>query len=431
MKREHKRRAQIHGGPGLGNGLGSRSGVGFPAPMQPQRFDPVTQSAKAIGNAASKVGRIGRWLTNTISLAGMADKTKPRRTAAAPGSSAGIESMPGIDKPPTADEVRIQWTDYGPDGVEINESGSLDELCASTRPDWAQVRWINVDGLHPYVVNRLREVYGFHTLAAEDVMRTPQRPKLETFENNLFVVARMLTLQEGTLRQEQVSFFLFADTVITFQEEKGDVWDPIRARLQKPTARLRTLGSSYLLYALLDALVDHCFPILENYGEILEDLEIAVLDDPKPEVQRHIHRIKRELAVLRRVLWPLREVVNELQRDETEEVAPAVKAFMRDVYDHAVQVMDILETYREQAGGLNDLYMSAVSNRMNEIMKVLTIMSALFIPITFVAGVYGMNFEHIPELSWKYSYAVFWVVCVTIVTGLTFYFWRKGWLGHK
>ena len=187
------------------------------------------------------------------------------------------------------------------------------------------------------------------------------------------------------------------------------------------------MGSSYLLYALLDALVDHCFPILENYGELLEELEAAVLDDPKPEVQGQIYRVKRELAILRRVLWPLREVVNELQRDDTEEIAAPVRAYMRDVYDHAVQVMDILESYREQAGGLNDLYMASVANRMNEIMKVLTLMASFFIPITFVAGVYGMNFEHIPELSWKYSYAGFWAICLAIAGALLWYFRRRGW----
>ena len=237
----------------------------------------------------------------------------------------------------------------------------------------------------------------------------------------------MLAMEKGALRQEQVSFFLFEGTVITFQEFQGDVWDPIRTRLLKSGSRIRSMGSSYLLYALLDALVDHCFPILENYGELIEELEAAVLDEPKPDVQGKIYRVKRELAVLRRVLWPLREVVNELQRDDTEEIAAPVRAYMRDVYDHEVQVMDILETYREQAGGLNDLYMASVANRMNEIMKVLTIMASFFIPITFVAGVYGMNFEHIPELSWKYSYAGFWAICLTVVGSLLWYFRRKGW----
>jgi magnesium transporter len=188
---------------------------------------------------------------------------------------------------------------------------------------------------------------------------------------------------------------------------------------------------TYLLYALLDAVVDHCFPILESYGELLDQLETEILENPGPRVQQKLLAIKRDLALLRRVLWPLREVVNHLQRDETEEIPREVKAFMRDVYDHAVQVMDIVETYREMAGGLNDLYMSSVGNRMNEIMKVLTIMASFFIPITFVAGVYGMNFEYIPELGWKYSYAVFWAICASVVGVLLLYFRRKGWLGGK
>ena len=191
------------------------------------------------------------------------------------------------------------------------------------------------------------------------------------------------------------------------------------------------MGAGYLLYALLDAVVDHTFPILESYGDMLEELEAAVLDNPRPEIQQKIHRIKRELGMLRRVLWPLREVVNDLHRGDNDEIPDSVTPFLRDVYDHAVQVMEIVESYREQAGGLNDLYMSAISNRMNEIMKVLTIMASFFIPITFVAGVYGMNFEYIPELAWKYSYAGFWGVCISIVLGLLVFFWRRGWLGGK
>jgi magnesium transporter len=336
-----------------------------------------------------------------------------------------------VETPPAAGTVRMQCVDYGPERAEFSEPTDLHVLLNAPRPDWCRVRWINIDGLHPYVVNQLRLRFGFHTLAAEDVLRVPQRPKLETFEGHLFIVARMLTLNEGTLASEQVSFFLFKDTLITFQETEGDIWEPIRQRIQKPGSRLRTFDPSYLLYALLDAVVDHCFPILESYGEILEALEDEVMENPTPRVQRRLHGIKRELAQLRRVIWPLREVVNELHREETEEIAPAVKTYMRDVYDHAVQVMDIVESCREMAGGLNDLYMSAVSNRMNEIMKVLTIMASFFIPITFVAGVYGMNFENLPELHWKYSYAAFWGICLAIIASLAFFFYRKGWLGRK
>jgi magnesium transporter len=241
----------------------------------------------------------------------------------------------------------------------------------------------------------------------------------------------MLMWKDASLHHEQLSIFLFKETVITFQETQGDCWDPIRQRIQKPSSRLRSHDTSYLVYALLDAVVDHCFPILENYGELLEKLESKILEEPTPKVQRRLHSLKRELAMLRRVVWPLRELVRELHHEDTEEIAPAVKAYMRDVYDHAVQVMDIVETYREMAASLNDLYMSAVGNRMNEIMKVLTIMASVFIPITFVAGVYGMNFAFIPELGWRYSYAIFWIVCGTVVLGLLFFFWRRGWIGGR
>jgi len=392
-----------------------------------QTIDKVSGGATQL---VGSVGELGRLIGGTLRLPGLRAPSQgnPR---VPPGSTPGIESIADVDKPPVAGAVRIQSVDYGPDRAEFTEPPDLNALLNAPRPEWCSVRWINVDGLHPYVVNQLRLKYGFHTLAAEDVLRIPQRPKLETFDGHLFIVARMLTLKEGSLASEQVSFFLFKDTLITFQETQGDIWEPIRQRIQKQGSRLRTFDPSYLLYALLDAVVDHCFPILESYGELLESLENEVMENPTPRVQRRLHGVKRELAQLRRVIWPLREVVNELHRDETEEIAHAVKAYMRDVYDHAVQVMDIVESCREMAGGLNDLYMSAVSNRMNEIMKVLTIMASFFIPITFVAGVYGMNFDNIPELHWKYSYAVFWFICISVTGALSVFFYRKGWLGGK
>lgn len=376
------------------------------------------------------VGELGRRLSGSLRLPGLRSAS-PGSPRVPPGSTPGIESIADVDKPPAAGTVRIKSVDYGPDRAEFTEPPDLNTFLDVPRPEWCRVRWINVDGLHPYVVNQLRARFGFHTLAAEDVLRVPQRPKLETFEGHLFIVARMLTLKDGALTSEQVSFFLFKDTLITFQEVGGDIWEPIRQRIQKPGSRLRTFDPSYLLYALLDAVVDHCFPILESYGELLEGLEDEVMENPTPRVQRRLHGLKRELAQLRRVIWPLREVVNELHRAETEGIAPAVKTYMRDVYDHAVQIMDIVESCREMAAGLNDLYMSAVSNRMNEIMKVLTIMASFFIPITFVAGVYGMNFDTIPELHWKHSYAAFWVICLSIIGALAYFFYRKGWIGKR
>jgi len=384
-------------------------------------------------NLEAALGKLGRQLTAQIRLPGLKSGSggPSQREAPMPGAAPGIESIANVDQPPAPGAVRIRCADYGPERVEFRDVEDLAALLSEPRPEWCRVRWLNVDGLNPYVVNQLRATFGFHTLAAEDVLRIPQRPKLETYEGYLFIVARMLMFSGEALHSEQVSFFLFKDTLITFQETAGDVWDPIRQRLQKAGSRLRTLGSSYLLYALLDAVVDHCFPMLEHYGERLEGLENEILASPTTRVQRRLHAIKRELALLRRVIWPMREVMNELHREETEAIAPEVKAYMRDVYDHAVQVMDIVENCREMTGGLHDLYMSAVSNRMNEVMKVLTIMASFFIPITFVAGVYGMNFEVLPELHWKYSYAAFWVICISITVLLAIYFWRKGWLGGK
>jgi len=388
----------------------------------------TTDSLKLTADSIKKVGAASRWLMSNL---GFAASTESAPSAPIkPGEAPGIESMPGVDTAPEPDVVRVQWTDYAEERIEWQE-GSLTDFLASPRPAWSTHRWVNVTGLHPYAVNQLRQKYQFHTLVAEDVMRTSQRPKVESFDHYIFSVVRMMRMEESQLVQEQVSMFLFEKTILTFQETPGDVWGPIRERLNRGGGRLRKYPPAYLFYALLDAVVDHFFPILESYGQQLEELEDLVLDDPGPAVQRAIHGTKRELSILRRVMWPLREVAHELQRSENQLLAGEVQAFFRDVYDHALQIIEVVEMHREQAASLNDLYMSAVGNRMNEIMKVLTIMASFFIPITFVAGVYGMNFEHIPELGWHYSYFVFWGVCTTIVVALGVYFWRRGWIGRK
>lgn len=387
----------------------------------------TTDSLKLTADSLKKVGAASRWLMSNLGFAGSTEASGAATVT--PGESPGIESMPGVDEAPAPEAVKVQWTDFTTDKIEWRE-GTLEEFVGSKRPSWSTHRWVNVTGLHPYAVNQLRQKYHFHTLAAEDVMRTSQRPKVELFDHYIFSVVRMMRMEGTQLMQEQVSMFLFEKTILTFQESPGDVWGPIRDRLKRGGGRLRNYPPAYLFYTLLDAVVDHFFPILESYGQRLEDLEDLVLGDPGPAVQQAIHGTKRELSILRRVMWPLREVANELHRSETKLIDPETRTFVRDVYDHALQIIEIVEMHREQAGSLNDLYMSAVGNRMNEIMKVLTIMASFFIPITFVAGVYGMNFEHIPELGWHYSYFVFWGVCVTIVIGLGIFFWRKGWIGR-
>lgn len=387
---------------------------------------PAEALSKSVDVATGIVGTLGRALGSSLRLPGLGVDVR-RASKAPPGSSPGIESLLDDTAPPAEGSIGIHCVQYSEAKLESFEVTDLQGFLAEPRPDWVKVRWINVDGLHPHIVNLFRATFGFHTLAAEDVLRTPQRPKLEDYDTYLFIVMHMLSLDELKVSDEQVSLFFYSDTLITFQEREGDIWDPVRERLKNPESRLRNQDVSYLLYTLLDALVDHCFPLLEKYGDQLESLEDQILTNPAHESQRRIHAVKRELSLLRRVLWPTREVINTLQREETSEVSPYTRTYMRDVYDHTIQVMDVLETYREMAGGLNDLYMSVVSNRMNEVMKVLTLMASFFIPITFLAGVYGMNFEHIPELAWPYSYAVFWGVCLLTVGGLASYFFRKGW----
>jgi len=252
---------------------------------------------------------------------------------------------------------------------------------------------------------------------------------LEDYDDYLFIVMQMMKNVDQSMNNEQVSFLVYPGLVITFQERSGDVWDPLRQRMKNAASRIRNNDSSYLLYSLLDAIIDHCFPILEHYGDRLEELEDRILEEVHTSQQRELHGIKRELAMLRRILWPTRELIATLLRPETEEISAYAKHYMRDVYDHGIQVMDILETYREMAASLNDLYMSSMGNRMNEIMKVLTIMASFFIPTTFIAGVYGMNFEYIPELSLPYGYAFFWCITIGMIGGMAWYFWRKGWIG--
>lgn len=376
----------------------------------------------------SSVNRVGRLFGSAF----LGTSTPPAEISAPPppGSSPGIESLEDVGTPPAPGKIRIQAIDYGSETLSFQAISNLQEWLEHPPAQKTTVRWINVDGLHPWVIDQLRRKLGFHTLAAEDVLRIPQRPKLDDYENGLYIVVRMIQLEDTRIKSEQVSLFLFENTVLTFQERPGDVWDPIRTRLERQDSRIRSQGAAYLAYALLDAIVDHCFPILEQFGDHLEDLEQEILSNATPAVQHRILGAKRDLAMLRRILWPMREITNTLQSETQPRIPRTVKAFLRDVQDHTIQLIDILESYREMVAGLNDLYMSVVSNRMNETMKVLTIMASFFIPITFVAGVYGMNFDHIPELHWKHSYLVFWLVCLAIVVSLLLYFRKKGWMGR-
>jgi magnesium transporter len=382
---------------------------------------------------------LGTAVGTVRSLMGLHSRPYPKRT---PGTQAGIEPQEltkMAEKRAATEPAFVTCIDYCQGRAEFQEITDLEDFIIHNRPEWSEVRWINVDGLSdPDVIRAFAERYDLHPLAIEDVLHVPQRPKIETYpargeiHGRVFVVARMIRMlgddgRNRELRGEQVSLFLGRKTVLSFQERHdGDIFDPIRARIKTTGSRIRENDASFLLYAMLDAVVDHCFPILEHYSDQLEDMEDDVLERPSKEVIARIHSIKRELLLLRRTAWPMREVINALAREHHECLSANTQTYLRDVYDHSVQIIDMVETYREFATGLTETYMSAMSNRMNEVMKVLTIMTTIFVPLTFLAGVYGMNFEHLPELQWQYGYLTFWGICITTAAGMIAWFkWRK------
>jgi magnesium transporter len=333
--------------------------------------------------------------------------------------------------------VKMTCTDYSPERYEVKEidSRGLVGFLEGHRPDWSKVRWVDVDGVgNSAVVAGLAKKYGLHPLAIEDVVAVGQRPKVDfypasgEFQARLFMVMRMVMLNGEKLQVEQISLFAGHKTVLTFQETSGDVWDPIRQRIAKAGSRLRENDASFLVYSLVDAVVDHCFPILEFLGERLESLEKRILENPTPDALRDIYRLKRELLTLRRSVWPMREVVHQLQGETNECFSETSRTYMRDVYDHVVQIIDVIEAYRETAMGLTETYMTVIGNRMNQIMKVLTIIGTIFIPLTFLAGVYGMNFKYIPELEQKWAYPAFWAVCIVLAGGMLAWFRKQKWL---
>ena len=348
-----------------------------------------------------------------------------------PGARPGID-LAELAAMPTC-EAPVTCIDYSADRVEKRIITNFEEFILSRRESWVKVRWINVDGLDPVGIRALAIKYGFHPLAIEDLMLGNQRPKLESYTAEggrppyLFLIVRMIQLMSDQLESEQISMFVGKQLVVTIQESPGDIWDPIRERIEKPNSRLREQDASYLAYTLLDAIVDHCFPVLEYYGDRLEELEDLVLQNPSRDTITQIHDVKRELLLLRRAIWPMREVVNGMQREPHEAMNDTTRTYLRDVYDHLIQIMDIIETYREVGTSLTETYMTSMSNRLSEVMKVLTVIGTIFIPLTFLAGVYGMNMP-IPENHYAISYPIFWGVCLAIGGGMLMWFRKRGWL---
>jgi len=293
-----------------------------------------------------------------------------------------------------------------------------------------QTSWINIEGLnHPEVIRELGELYQLHPLVQEDILNTDHRPKIEVHQDYLYIVVKILQFDDSSksLRSEQLSLIVGDDYLLSFQEGHSDLFTSVLDRL-RAGRKIRTMGPDYLAYALIDVVVDNYFVLLEKLGDAIEDVEDELLQDPGPETLRRIHHYKREMLMARKMVWPLREVLSSLSRDESVILSPEIRVYLRDVYDHTIHIIDNVDTLRDLLSGMLDLYMSSASQRMNEIMKMLTLFATIFMPLTFISGVYGMNFKFMPELEWHWGYPLVMVVMAATAAGLLFYFkWRR-WL---
>ena len=291
------------------------------------------------------------------------------------------------------------------------------------------VKWINVDGIHKVeLIEAIGKKYHIHPLTLEDIANTAQRPKFEDYDNYVVAIMKML-YYDTELRSEQLSIVLMKGMVISFQEvHGGDAFDLIRNRLRTGKGRIRKMQADYLAYALIDAVVDYYFSILEKIGDKIELLEEDLISNPTKETMHELHAMKREMIFLRKAVWPIRELINNLERSETELITPSTDIYLRDLHDHAIRVIDTVETYRDLLSGMMDIYLSSVSNKMNEVMKVLTIITTIFVPVTFIAGVYGMNFDNMPELHSRWGYAATWAVMLSSIISLLIYFRKKKWM---
>ena len=325
--------------------------------------------------------------------------------------------------------TKLSLINYDPEQLQEKKLASIDE--SFSYKDTPPVTWINIEGLHEIdIIEKIGHHFGIHPLTLEDIVNTGQRPKAEDFDDYVFIVFKMLFYDDADthITSEQVSLVLGAHFLISFQEKEGDVFNLVRERIRKAKVRIRRSGTDYLTYALIDATVDHYFFILEKVGEKLEKIEEELLENPQPQTLESIHKLKREMIYFRKQVWPIRELLNHLIHEESRMVQESSHIFFRDIYDHTIQVIDTIESMRDVLTGMLDLYLSTLSNKMNEVMKVLTIMATIFIPLTFVAGIYGMNFKFMPELEWKWSYPTLWGVLVAIFILMLFWFKRKRWL---
>jgi len=349
-------------------------------------------------------------------------KKKSKKVGLPPGSIVHIGNK-------RAEKTKITIVDYNEEQFQEKEVKTVKECCPyKEKPT---ITWINIDGVHEVkIIEELGKIYNFHPLILEDIVDTDQRPKIKDFGDYIFIILKMhyYDKENNEIKIEQVSLIFGKNYIISFQEREGDVFDSIRERIRNNIGRIRKARADYLIYALMDAIIDNYFTILEKLGEETEDLEAKVIKDPVPANLQIIYKLKSELIFLRKSVWPLREVISILEKGESVLIDKSTNIYLRDIYGHTIQVMDTVETLRDVISGTLDVYLSSVSNKMNEIMKVLTIIATIFIPLTFIAGVYGMNFQYMPELKWVWAYPLILSVMLIIGIVMVIFFKRRKWM---
>jgi magnesium transporter len=327
-----------------------------------------------------------------------------------------------------AEQVRITVTEYTETEFREREIAAVEDIFpVAPAPS---ITWINVDGLHDTaVIEKIGEHFNLHSLMLEDVLNTEQRPKTEDFGEYLYVVLKDVTYDSAVreAKAEQVSIIIGKNFVLSLQEQESRTYEPIKDRLRHSKGKIRRMGADFLAYSLLDTIVDNYFVVLEEAGENIEDLEEQLVTHPTRQTLEAIHKLKTDMMAIRRFAWPLRETINSLERGESPIIQESTGVYLRDIYDHAVQIIDTIEALRDIVSGMLDIYLSSISNRLNEVMKVLTIIATIFIPLTFLAGVYGMNFKHMPELEWYWGYPFALSLMAGVAGLMVFYFWRKKW----
>ena len=325
-------------------------------------------------------------------------------------------------------EFFVESFDYYKDKLEEKVHPNVEEIYDLKTSN--SISWININGLsHVKEIEKIGNHFNLHALTLEDIVNTAHRPKIDDYSDYIFIVLKMLYYNKNEeIVNEQVSFILGDNYVISFQEADGDVFDGLRERIRNPKGRIRNMGSDYLLYALMDAIADHYFIVIESVSHKIEDLEDDLFTGfSQEEISNQIQNLKREILKIRRAIFPLREIINKIEKNDSNFIKSTTIPYFRDIYDHVIQVSENIEIYREMIWGLMDMYMTNISNKMNQVMKVLTIISTIFIPLTFLAGIYGMNFDNIPELHYKYSYFILWGIMILMFLAMIYFFKKKKW----